>query len=297
MSEGLVIDRVAEHPCYSEGAHGRFGRIHVAVAPRCNIKCNYCVRAFACANENRPGVTTRVLSVDEALDVVRRAVARDPRLTVLGVAGPGDALANEATFRLFERAGTEFPELTRCLSTNGLLLPDRIDDLERLGIHTVTVTVNAIDPDVGAQIYAHVRYRGRTYRGREGFELLSRHQLEGVRQAARRGMAVKVNAVLVPGVNDHHLPDVARLVRALGAHTLNVLPVIPLDRFAHVPPPTPDDVTRVQEACGDVIEQFRGCTRCRADAIGVPGEDLDDRAEGVPADESCPLLAGAGTKE
>jgi nitrogen fixation protein NifB len=273
--------RVDTHPCYDLEASGRFGRIHVPVAPRCNIKCNYCIREFACANENRPGVTTRVVGVDEALRTVASAVRRDPRLTVLGVAGPGDALANRATFELFERASVEFPGLTRCLSTNGLLLLDRIDDVERIGIDTLTVTVNAVDPDVGRQIYAHVRYRGRTYRGREGFELLSRNQLEGLRQAARRGIAVKVNTVLVPGVNDHHVPDVARLVKALGAHTLNVIPVIPLDRFAHFPEPTPEDVTRVQDACADVIDQFRGCTRCRADAIGVPGE------------ESCALLDGA----
>jgi nitrogen fixation protein NifB len=265
--------RVDTHPCYDLEAQGRFGRVHVPVAPRCNIKCNYCVREFACANENRPGVTTRVIGVERALATVAEAVRRDSRLTVLGVAGPGDALANRATFELFERAREQFPALTRCLSTNGLLLLDRIDDVERIGIDTLTVTVNAVDPDVGEQIYAHARYRGRTYRGREAFELLSRNQLEGLRQAARRGIAVKVNTVLIPGVNDRHVPDVARLVRALGAHTLNVIPVIPLDRFAHVPEPTSAQVGLVQDACADVIDQFRGCTRCRADAIGVPGEE------------------------
>lgn len=278
-------ERVERHPCYSLAAHGRFGRIHVAVAPRCNISCNYCVREFACANENRPGVTTRVVGVDEALRIVADAVRRDPRLTVLGVAGPGDALANEPTFELFERAGRDFPELTSCLSTNGLLLLDRIDDVERLGIDTITVTVNAVDPDVGERIYAHVRYRGRTYRGRQGFELLSRNQLEGLRQAARRGIAVKVNTVLIPGVNDTHLPDVARLVKALGARTLNVIPMIPLGRFAALPEPTPEQVSAAQDACEGDIEQFRGCARCRADAIGVPGE------------EACALLATAGSKE
>jgi nitrogen fixation protein NifB len=280
--------RVDRHPCYDLQAQGRFGRIHVAVAPRCNIKCNYCVRDFACANENRPGVTTRVIGVEEALHTVAGAVRRDPRLTVLGVAGPGDALANKATFELFERAQAAFPDLTRCLSTNGLLLLDRIDEVERIGIHTVTVTVNAVDPDVGQRIYSHVRYRGRTYRGREGFELLSRNQLEGLRQAARRGIAVKVNTVLIPGINDHHVTDVARLVKALGAHTLNVIPLIPLDRFAAIPEPTAEEVTRVADACARVITQFRGCTRCRADAIGVPGEEAGE--------ENCALLAGAASK-
>ena len=274
-------DAVAQHPCYSLDAHARFGRIHVPVAPRCNIKCNYCLRLFACANENRPGVTTKVITADEAVRTIQDALAREPRLRVLGVAGPGDALANDATFTMFEQAQQRFGGLTRCLSTNGLLLPDRLDDLVRVGITTLTITINAVDPAVGEKIYSRIRYRGKTYRGREAFTILSRNQLEGLRQAARRGMVVKVNSVLIPGVNDHHLVDVARLVKALGAHTLNIIPLIPLADFADIPEPSDEDVQRVRDECASVINQFRGCMRCRADAIGVPGEE-----------EGCgPLLA------
>lgn len=284
-----VPQRVATHPCYSGAAHGRYGRVHVPVAPRCNIKCNYCIRRFACPNENRPGVTTRVIGVDEAVGVIGQAVAAEPRLKVLGVAGPGDALANQATFDLFDRARREFPVLTRCLSTNGLLLLDRLDDLERVGITALTITINAVDPAIGEQIYSHVRYRGVTYRGREGFHVLARNQLEGLRQAARRGMVVKVNSVLIPGVNDQHLVDVARLVKALGAYTLNVIPLIPMSRFAHLPEPTDAEVDRVRDACAAVITQFRNCVRCRADAIGVPGEE----ACGVLSSQAPTVSRGA----
>ncbi len=284
---------VASHPCYSDEAHGRFGRIHVPVAPRCNIKCNYCVRRFACANENRPGVTTRVVGADKAIAIIRRAVAAEPRLTVLGVAGPGDALANQATFDLFEKAQREFPFLTRCLSTNGLLLPDRLDDLERVGVTTVTITVNAVDPAIGEQIYSHARYHGVTYRGREAFRLLARNQLEGLRQAARRGLVVKVNAVLIPGVNDRHMVEVARLVKALGAYTLNVIPLIPMSRFARLPEPTDAEVDRVRDDCATVISQFRNCVRCRADAIGVPGEEACGASTKVPT----PLERNARDRE
>lgn len=268
-----MTPQLATHPCYSADAHGRFGRIHVPVAPRCTIKCNYCVRRFACANENRPGVATRVIGADEAMTVVRNALAADDRLTVLGVAGPGDALANQATFDLFALARREFPFLTRCLSTNGLLLLDRLDDIERAGVSTLTITINAVDPAIGARIYAHVRYRGVTYRGREAFAILARNQLEGLRQVARRGIAVKVNSVLIPGVNDQHLVDIACLVKALGAETLNIIPLIPMSRFAGIAEPTDAEVDRVRDECAAIISQFRTCMRCRADAIGVPGEE------------------------
>lgn len=265
--------KVAEHPCYSKEAHFKFGRIHVPVAPRCNIQCNYCTRKFACPNENRPGVTTKVISPDEALVTIEQAIAKEPRLKILGVAGPGDALENPATIETFEKAGKAFPFLTRCLSTNGLLLPDMIDEIDRVGITTLTITINAVDPDVGEKIYSHVRYKGKTYRGREAFEILNRNQLEGLRQAAMRGMVIKVNSVLIPGINDQHLVEVARVVKALGAYILNVIPMIPLAKFAHITPPSDAEVNRVRDECAAVIQQFRNCMRCRADAIGIPGEE------------------------
>ncbi len=285
-----LAGKVAEHPCYSKDAHFKFGRIHVPVAPRCNIQCNYCTRKFACPNENRPGVTTKVISPDEAVVTIRQAIEKEPRLKILGVAGPGDALENPATLETFEKAGKAFPFLTRCLSTNGLLLPDMIDDIDRVGITTLTITINAVDPDVGAQIYSHVRYKGKTYRGREAFQVLNRNQLEGLRQAAMRGMVIKVNSVLIPGVNDRHLVEVARVVKGLGAFILNVIPMIPLAKFAHIIPPSDEEVNRVRDECAAVIQQFRHCMRCRADAIGVPGEEgcgTPDERTTVDAEKVC----------
>lgn len=78
----------AEHPCFSAQAHFRYGRIHLPVAPRCNIRCGYCDRRYDCANESRPGVTSEVISPEAALDRVERALRLDSRLRVAGVAGP-----------------------------------------------------------------------------------------------------------------------------------------------------------------------------------------------------------------
>lgn len=45
------------HPCFNAGARHRVGRIHLPVAPKCNMQCNYCNRDFECVNESRPGVS------------------------------------------------------------------------------------------------------------------------------------------------------------------------------------------------------------------------------------------------
>lgn len=266
-------EKVHGHPCYGGKAHFSSGRVHLAVAPRCNIKCNYCHRKHDCANENRPGIASRVITSEEAVERVRWALKEEPRIGVAGIAGPGDPLANEATFETFSRLKKEYPELTRCLATNGLLLPDKVEHLEEVGVSTLTITVNAIEPDIGNSIYSFVRKKGKTLRGREGFEVLSRNQLSGLEEAVERGMVVKVNSVLIPGINDGHLQKVARAVRDLGAYTMNIIPLIPKAKFASIPAPSQEMLERVRTECGRTIRQFLHCKQCRADAIGVPGEE------------------------
>lgn len=271
---GSCKPNLNQHPCYSEQAHRKFGRVHVPVAPKCNIQCNYCVRKYACANENRPGVTVDVISPEQAMDTIKKALDIEPRIRVIGVAGPGDALANDETIETFDLAREEFPSLTRCMSTNGLMLPDKIEELHRIRVTSLTVTINAIDPDIGAQIYSGVRYHGKLYRGREAFEILNHNQLKGLQMAAERGMVVKVNSILMPGINEDHLVDVANKAKELGAYIMNVMPLIavPESKFGHMSPPSVDKLNQVRDECQAIINQFRSCTQCRADAIGVPGE-------------------------
>jgi nitrogen fixation protein NifB len=265
--------KVAKHPCYSGAAHFKYGRIHVPVARKCNIQCGYCIRKFDCPNENRPGVTTKVVSPVEAMDTIREALVLEPRLKVLGIAGPGDPLANKATLETLMLAHAQFPELVKCTSTNGLMLPDSVEALDKAGVVALTITINAVDPDVGEQIYTHVRYQNKTYRDREAFEILSHNQLTGLEEAAKRGMVVKVNSVMIPGVNDRHLVEVARVVKRLGAYVMNIMPLIPQAKFKDVAAPTTAELNRVRDECEAVIKQFRNCNQCRADAIGVPGEE------------------------
>ena len=89
-----IWEKVKNHPCYSEEAHHYFARMHVAVAPACNIQCNYCNRKYDCANESRPGVVSEQLTPEQAVKKVLAVAATIPQMTVLGIAGPGDPLAN-----------------------------------------------------------------------------------------------------------------------------------------------------------------------------------------------------------
>ncbi|MDI9633761.1 MAG: nitrogenase cofactor biosynthesis protein NifB [Methanolinea sp.] len=268
------LRKVREHPCFSEKACHAFGRCHLPVAPKCNIQCNYCIRDFDCVNESRPGVTTKVLSPREAVDLVRRAIEKFPYIKVVGIAGPGEPLANEETFETLRLLHEEFPNVIKCISTNGLLLPEKIDLLQKYDVGNITVTLNAIDPDIGAKIYQFVDYKGKRYEGREAAEILIKNQLEGIRKAVERKMIVKVNTVYIPGINEDHIPEIARKVGEMGVYTFNIIPLISQYKFSHIAPPTPEMKRKMQDECAKYVRQMRHCQRCRADAIGRLGKDV-----------------------
>lgn len=273
------LRKIQEHPCFSEKACHRFGRMHLAVAPRCNIQCNYCIRDFDCVNESRPGVTSQVLTPEEALQRVDEVMEKLHYIKVVAVAGPGEPLFNEPTFETFRLVGEKYPKLILCISTNGLLLPDKIDLLDELGISNVTVTLNAVDPEIGKDIYEYVTYEGKKYTGLEAAEVLLDHQLRGLEEAVKRKMIVKVNTVLVPTINDHHVMDIAKKVKEIGVYIQNVMPLIPQYKFAHLQPPTLAQKKEVQDELSKVMKQMRHCRQCRSDAIGRLGCDVQAEFE------------------
>jgi nitrogen fixation protein NifB len=269
-------NKIQGHPCFG-GNHHKNGRMHLAVAPACNIKCGYCTRKHDCANESRPGVTSRLLTPVEALEKVREVMASPllgPIIKVIGIAGPGDPLANEETFETFELVKREFPQLMLCMSTNGLLLPESIDRLHGLGLHSLTLTINAVDAQVGARIYRHVIYHGKSYSGVEGAAILIANQFEGLKRAAELGMTIKVNTVLIPGINEDQIPLIAAMVKELGAFVMNIMPLIPQADLAHIQRPSEEQLAQVRKANEGIIGQFSHCKQCRADAIGLIGSDM-----------------------
>lgn len=274
-NESDVMQALSEHPCYCEGAHQRFARMHIPVAPRCNIQCNYCNRKFDCCNESRPGVTSTVLTPQEAVEKVRYVRERIPNLRVIGIAGPGDPLANEATFESLELIGREFPDLTLCVSTNGLALPDCAERLHSLGVRFLTVTMNTVDPGVGARIYDSVMLDGARHTGEDGAGILLERQLEGIRMCVDLGMVVKINIVMIPGINDGGIPDLVRKVRSMGVYIVNILPLIPVEgtRFSDLRAPTPKERRDMMDLCSLDARMMRHCRQCRADAIGMLDDD------------------------
>ncbi|HYH03148.1 MAG TPA: radical SAM protein, partial [Bacillota bacterium] len=269
------------HPCFNADVRHQYGRIHLPVAPKCNIQCNYCNRKYDCVNESRPGVTSKVLSPGQAFAYLEKFLKINSNISTVGIAGPGDPMANpDETLETIGLIHEAHPELIFCLSTNGLKLSPYIGELNKLGVTHVTVTLNAIDPAIGARIYAWVRDGKVVYRGYDGAALLLERQLLAIAELKQWGFVVKVNTIIIPGVNDHHLTAVAQKVAELGADVMNCMALFPApnSNFAELKAPSHQVVEQVRQQGERYLPQMKHCARCRADAAGLIGETMNPAA-------------------
>ena len=292
------------HPCFNADAKATCGRVHLPVAPACNIRCNYCNRKYDCVNESRPGVTSHLLTPVQAVRYLETVLEREPRITVAGIAGPGDPLADPVvTLETIRLVKERFPQMLLCLATNGLGLPPLVEELARIGVTHVTVTVNALDPEIGGRIYGWVRHGKVIYRGMQGAELLIARQLEAVKGLKAAGITVKVNTIVIPGVNDEHVVEIARKTAELGVDLHNCMPVHPTPDtpFEHIPEPTPEQMDTIRNSALVHMPQMLHCTRCRADAVGLIDSDrtaelrecLSLCANTLPESDRRPYVAAA----
>jgi nitrogen fixation protein NifB len=268
----------SKHPCFSKEAHGKFARVHLPVAPRCNLQCNFCNRKFDCMNESRPGVTSSVLPPGQAVPYLEEVFSRVKNLSVVGIAGPGDPFANsEETMSTLRAVRARFPEMMLCLATNGLGVAPHVEEIAALKVSHVTFTVNAVDPTIGAKIYAWIRDGKRPMRGIDAANLLLERQLDGIRRLKELRVVVKINSILMPGINDTHIPEVAKAMKELGADLMNVMAFLPVKgaAFEDLAPPDNLEMARARLQSGLHLPQMTHCARCRADAVGLISDGLN----------------------
>jgi len=276
------------HPCFSGGAHLKYGRIHLPVSPACNIGCRFCARGIRPKGKERdevPGVASRVLTPTEAMAILDKALALCPEISVVGIAGPGDSLETDYALETLELAKARHPRLLSCLSTNGLRLREKIERIASVPADSITVTVNSLRPDALKRINGFAIVDGKVLRGIAAADALIEAQLLGIAAAAARTRAViKINTVLIPGLNDGEIGEIAKRTADLGASAMNVLPLIPQAGMADRRAPGCAELEAARARAGAYLEVFRHCRHCRADAAGL--------LEGRNADISKILYGG-----
>ena len=105
----------------------------------------------------------------------------------------------------------------------------------------------------------------------------ARRCIDGIRRSVAAGMTVKVNAIAIPGVNDHHLPQVAVAMRELGVSALNLMAFRPVagSGFADLTTPAATRLAVLRRELAAVLPVLSHCGQCRADAAGRIGQDND----------------------
>jgi nitrogen fixation protein NifB len=282
-----------KHPCFNPDVKGKYGRVHLPVAPKCNIQCGYCNRKYDCVNESRPGVTSNVLSPGQALYYVNDLVESGKPISVVGIAGPGDPFANpEATMETLRLIRKRHPDMLLCVSTNGLGVGPYIAELAELKVSHITITMNAIDAEIGAKVYSWVRDNKKPLRGLEAAELLLQRQIQAMKSIKAHGLTLKINTILIPGVNDQHIGEVAAFAKSQGADLHNIIPMCPVEGtlFEDLEEPTPAMIHEARDVAGNYMPQMTHCQRCRADACGLLAEGTtQETLEKIEAAANSPV--------
>lgn len=284
------------HPCFNPAAKGKYGRVHLPVAPKCNIKCNFCDRKYDCVNESRPGVTSNLLSPQQAGIYMDKVLEKEPRISVAGIAGPGDPFANGdktmATLRLIKK---QHPKILLCVSSNGMGIMPYIEELAKIGVSHVTITVCAVDPQIAMKIYSWVSDDKVIYRGLQGATILLERQQAAIRRLKELNITVKINCIIIPGINDHHVEEVAKAMKELGADLLNCMAMFPNVNtpFADIAQPDKSTMEAIRNMAEQYLPQMRHCTRCRADAVGLLDEDRTEEFRGCLSSCSTAVIPTA----
>jgi cyclic pyranopterin phosphate synthase len=210
MSDQVSAPPQAESPP-TAALVDRFGRVHrdlrVSLTDRCNLRCTYCMPAEGLEWIPRP----ELLTVDEITRVVR--IATELGITEVRLTG-GEPLVRPDVVDVVARIAAlpHAPHLS--VTTNGLRLAELAAPLSEAGLARVNISCDTLSPET---------FRRLTLRDRHA------DVIAGIAAARDAGLApIKVNAVLMRGVNDHEAAPLLRWALAEGLN-LRFIEQMPLD--------------------------------------------------------------------
>lgn len=194
------------------GLIDRYGRravdLRVSLTDRCNLRCSYCMPP-----EGLPWLPKQeILTDDEVLRLITIAVTR------LGVEEVrftgGEPLLRPGIVGIVAGSAALAPRPKLSVTTNGIGLARLAVPLRDAGLDRVNVSLDTIDPERFAQIALRRRFDD---------------VIDGLSAAAAAGLTpVKLNAVLLRGINDDEAPALLRFALAHG-YELRFIEQMPLD--------------------------------------------------------------------
>jgi nitrogen fixation protein NifB len=208
-----------------------------------------------------------------AIEKVIEEKRKRPNLHIAAVSGPGEPLANKQTFEAFNGIRALDNNIEFCLSTNGVLLEQSVKQLKDLCVKVITVSIHTVNARTAMKIYEWAIHMKKKLHGINMARFIINQQLTGIKKALDNGIKVKVNSILIPGINDLELENLAKSLSELGVEIQNIIPLVPYDNMSHIRAPHPKDIESARKIASRYIPQFKHCAQCRSDVVGIPGKD------------------------
>ena len=181
--------------------HDRLGRpiddLRISVTDRCNFRCTFCMPAD---NEYHFLPREELLSFEEITRLAGLFV--ELGVTKLRLTG-GEPLLRAQIEKLVEMLAAIPGVSDLALTTNGFLLADKAAALKAAGLHRVTVSLQSLQDEVFGRL--------------NGLDYQVADVVAGIDAAAEAGLGpIKINVVVMKGVNDAEIGDLALFFKAKG---------------------------------------------------------------------------------
>lgn len=230
--------------------------LRISLIDRCNFRCQYCMPEGA---EIDYILQQNLLTLDELLTLLKE-VFIPVGFTRFRLTG-GEPLLRPGVVELVKQINA-FPETKDvAMTTNGFLLAEMAEDLYKAGLRRINISLDSLDPDIFDQIIGN--------RGRSRW----RQVWEGIQAAYAVGFnPLKLNVVVIPGVNDHEVLELAKLTieRQWHVRFIEFMPIGNNDLFADRGWISSEELRQqIREQWGLETAQVRG--NGPADVFQIPG--------------------------
>lgn len=167
--------------------------LRISVTDRCNFRCTYCMPREHFGKDHAFLPRSALLTYEEIVLVVESL--RSVGLQKVRLTG-GEPLLRADVVELVAMLRSLDPQLDLALTTNGALLAHHAQSLAEAGLNRVTVSLDALDPDVFAEMADTTQFTPNDV-------------LKGIDTALQAGLKVKVNTVVRKNINEHQVLNLA----------------------------------------------------------------------------------------
>ncbi len=168
--------------------------IRVSVTSRCNFRCLYCMPNTPFEWEPKENV----LSYEEMFEFLRLAI--DEGVKKIRLTG-GEPLLRKDLDKFIKMLYNYKHSLDLALTTNGYYLKEEAKKLKQAGLKRVNISLDSLKPEVAAKIAQK--------------DVLQK-VIEGIDEAIKVGLKVKLNTVVMGGINDSEILNLLEYARKKG---------------------------------------------------------------------------------